>query len=494
MDRIVKISAEQGGEITATQNLLDFRIPNDGSIVDLSKSYLSLNFRQTTTDGTNANVADAVYNSAMTLNTKGSVVQTANYMEPVALVKHANLESQNKGFIENLRDVNVLRLNQNAYFNSEDDKLGTQLDNVLGMQGNHTWGYISPLIQANNQDMSLDVDAVGSQNIDCEHRVHLKDVFNYCKNSAHSTSQNGETRVHFEIDFSRLALDQTAFVNDAFGTGGSKEGYGQINDGASSDTLVLQRVYQQNYKEEIPYYVGMAIVTTAGTINTGAHGAQKRKITNITYNETTGAVSLKLDSTIGAGAIAGLFIEPHSPSAATFNVTKPQLVLYYRNDNPQIQNPYVFTTFSSEKDQFGNTVADVKRQYELEPNCRNMIVISKDVSESLYSDKNLLSYRVAVDNRDLTNRDVVKSSPLAYDRLNRYAMNAGHTVKNVLGQKIFRAHQNDMRSRGSAFDDIFPVFEPMPQTQNMKLVELNLVANAGSMDNIQIFKELVKEV
>ena len=38
MDRIVKISAEQGGEITATQNLLDFRIPNDGSIVDLSKS------------------------------------------------------------------------------------------------------------------------------------------------------------------------------------------------------------------------------------------------------------------------------------------------------------------------------------------------------------------------------------------------------------------------------------------------------------------------
>ena len=123
-----------------------------------------------------------------------------------------------------------------------------------------------------------------------------------------------------------------------------------------------------------------------------------------------------------------------------------------------------------------------------------MIVVSKDEAGSVFSDKNLLSYRVAVDNRDLTNRNVIKSSPLMYDRLNRYAMNAGLQPKHLLAQKLQRGHQNDMRTRGGTFDDLYPVWEPMPLSQNMKLVELNLVANAGTMNDIQIFKELRKAV
>ena len=492
MDSIVRITAEQGGEITSTQNLLDFNIPNDGSVIDLSKSYLSFRFRQTTTDA-DANIADAVFNHAMTFNTK-TTPQTDKYVEPVALIKHANLESQNKGFVENLRDVNVLRLNQNNYFMSEENKLQSQLNNVIGVQSNHTWGYISPLIQAGNDDITLDTNVTVSQNINAEHRVHLKDVFNYCKNQAHSMSQNGQTRVHFEIDFDRLGQDNTAFVADSFSTGGSREGYGEIADAASSDVITLQKVFKQNYKEEIPYYIGMPIVTTGGQINSLAHGSIKRKITNITYNSATGQVALKLNAAIaGAGASDNLFIGPVEASTKSFRVFDPQLVLYKRSDSPQIENPYFFTTFSSEKDNLGS-VAEARRQYELEGDCVNMIVVSKDEGGSVYSDKNLASYRVAVNNRDLTNRNVNKSSPLMYDRLNRYAMNAGLQPKHLLAQKLQRAHQNDMRTRGGAFDDTFPVFEPMPLTQNMKLVELNLVAGAGTMGDIQIFKELRKAV
>ncbi len=496
MDSIVRITAEQGGEITSTQNLLDFNIPNDGSIIDLSKSYLSLRVRQTTSDDSangGPSVTDAVFNHAMTFNTK-TTPQTDRYVEPVAFIKHANIEAQNKGYIENLRDVNVLRLNQNSYFMSEENRLQSQLNSVIGVQSNHTWGYISPLIQAGNDDITLDTGVTVSQNLDAEHRVHLKHVFNYCKNNAHSTSQNGQTRVHFEIDFDRLGLDNTAFVADAFGTGGSKEGYGQITDAPCTDVLALTKVYKDNYKQEIPYYIGMPIVTTAGTLNGVAHGSAKRKIINITYNTTTGVVSLKLDSVInGSGDMAGIFIGPYEANKKSFRIFNPQLVLYKRADNPQIQNPYFFTTFSSEKDNLGG-IADAKRQYELEPQCVNMIVVSKDEAGSVYSDKNLLSYRVAVDNRDLTNRNVIKSSPLMYDRLNRYAMNAGLQPKHLLAQKLQRGHQNDMRTRGGTFDDLFPVFEPMPLSQNMKLVELNLVANAGTMNDIQIFKELRKAV
>lgn len=487
MDRIVKLSAEQGGLITNTQNLLDFRIPNDGGVIDLSKSYVSLRVRQTTSDAA-ANIANAVFNHAITFNVKDA--QTDKYVQPVAFVKHANFESQNKGFIENLRDVNVLRLNQQEFFTSEEEKLGAQVNSVIGGQSNCTWGYLSPLIQASAQDMTANLGGVASQNIDAEHRIHLKDIFNYCNNSAHSTSENGESRIHLEIDRERIALDNTAFVSDAFLR--ANEGHGALADGAGGATVQLRRVYDVDYKSDIPFYVGMPVVTGSGTINGGAHGSVKKQITNIVYDDASGVVSLTLDSAF-AGALVDVDLIPVAASVKDFTMSNPQVVLYYRGDSPSIPKEYQFLTYSSEKDFLGD-ITPSRTQYNLEADSVGVIIVPKDNAQSIFADKNLLSYRLAVDNRDLTNRAVVKNSSLYFDRINRYAMNTNKSVEDLLGQKLQRAHRDDMRTRGGAFADIMPVFEPMPVSNQMKLLEVEFVANAGTMGHVQIFKEMIKSV
>jgi hypothetical protein len=486
MDKIVRLTAEQTGTITSTQNLLDFHISNDGGVIDLSKSYLSLKVRQTTSD-TDANITNAVFNHAMTFNVKDN--QTDKYIDPVGIIKHASLESQNMGGIESLRDVNVLRLNQKNYFESEEQKLKSQINNVIGVQSNNTWGYISPLIQASAQDMSSNTGGVASQNIDAEHRVHLKDIWDYCRNDAHSTSKHGQTRMHLEIDFDRLGLDNTAFVSDAFLA--ANEAYGSIDDAADSADVVLTRVYDINYKQAIPYYVGMPIESAAGTIGGAAHGSIKRRITNITYNETSGKVTLTLNAAVG-GATVGLVIKPAEASTKSFTMLNPQLVLYYRGDSPTIE-PFQYFTYSSEKDFLGD-ITPSRTQYEVEADSVGLIIVPKDNAQSLFADKNLLSYRLAVDNKDLTNRSVFKNSSLYFDRLNRYGMNTNKKIEDILGQKLQRAHRDDMRTRGGTIADVFCIFEPLPVSDKIKLVEIELVANAGNMSHVQIFKEMIKSV
>ena len=41
LNKVVKISSNQGGRFTASNNLVDFDIPSDG-VYDLSKSYVNL--------------------------------------------------------------------------------------------------------------------------------------------------------------------------------------------------------------------------------------------------------------------------------------------------------------------------------------------------------------------------------------------------------------------------------------------------------------------
>ena len=59
MDAYVKIQSVQGGEITNTQNLLDFRLPA-GDVYDLHDSFLNLNGNIDTVDSS-AVGGDAVY-------------------------------------------------------------------------------------------------------------------------------------------------------------------------------------------------------------------------------------------------------------------------------------------------------------------------------------------------------------------------------------------------------------------------------------------------
>jgi len=494
MDSVSRISAEQGGTVDGNHQLLDFIIPNDGSIVDLSKSYFSLKFRNNNTH-TSANIANAVFNNSLNLDDK-SAVQT-HYTPPVGLVMHAHMSNANKGNIETLRDVNSLRLNQKLYFTDEEEQIRSQLNNVIGASANKSWGYISPMIQASNNDMTGNLNGVASRDIDAELRVPMKDIFNFCKNPAYAMSDAGDTNVHLELDFGRLS-QQSAYNDADFSTGANASAFGKITDQAGAvTTVVLDKQYDENYREEIPYYIGLPVTSTAGTINganaeQGQAGVIFKTIANITYSATTRLVTLTLDSAL-AGDTVGLILASVLPTTAGFTAFSPQLVLYKRGDNPEIQRPYNYTTFSSERDNLGNRL-NARRQYEIESECVNVLVATKSDSSSLYSDTPLEHYRIAVNNEDITNRDVVIRSPVRHDRISRYGMNSGKQVKSLMESRLKRlAPFADLRSRRENDGEIFFIMEPMPVTDKMKLVEFELKAQSGqTVGEVQIFKELLR--
>ena len=66
MDRVMKISSNQSGAITASKNLVDFDLPS-GMVYDLSKSYMVIHSSIETTDTNpvaagNASGGTGVYN------------------------------------------------------------------------------------------------------------------------------------------------------------------------------------------------------------------------------------------------------------------------------------------------------------------------------------------------------------------------------------------------------------------------------------------------
>ena len=100
MDNYLKIRSLQGGEITSTQNLLDFTIPASG-VYDLSDSYVNLLGEITAVDSS-ANGGEAVYDLGV-----GWVSADAEkpHFQNVAVVKNVSMDCANKGRIENIREV-----------------------------------------------------------------------------------------------------------------------------------------------------------------------------------------------------------------------------------------------------------------------------------------------------------------------------------------------------------------------------------------------------
>ena len=118
MDAYVKIRSIQGGEITNTQNLLDFRIPA-GDVYDLHDSFIALNGSVDVVDSS-AIGGEAVYPVNLQWVTADA---EKPHFQNVAVVKNCNMDCATKGRIENIRRVDVLRQNLATYVDSQKEQL-----------------------------------------------------------------------------------------------------------------------------------------------------------------------------------------------------------------------------------------------------------------------------------------------------------------------------------------------------------------------------------
>ena len=148
-----------------------------------------------------------------------------------------------------------------------------------------------------------------------------------------------------------------------------------------------------------------------------------------------------------------------------------------------------FTTYSQERDN-GNANTNFSRQYQMESNAVNMLVHLSNVANGLLSTTRPESYRVSINNEETSNRNIFRHTSLYNHKLLKWGLNSNSKIVNLT--------QGYKRSVVNTFDStrqniIEAIYEPLPATGEMNLVNLEINATSGIRD-VNIFKEIVKEI
>lgn len=509
MDRIYKIHSVESEDLSQSQNILTFEIPA-GDVLDLSKSYLSLVAR------VNASTADAEYSGAtfnvsIPINADGS---QDKYQKSVSLIKNARMTSQMKGTLEEFRDVNLLRNFENNVYQHQAKYLGDEYDNFMGLRTYEDFGNISPLIDVSSENI-----VNTNRYIDKRVKIPLHQILNIGRVKLFDTSRIGPCRLQVEVDMARLGLNNDGVTATAANT--ITGYYTSLNRGTILNSAVAGAVtsavlargggtaaltYDNDYQEHIPYYVGMPVRVSSGTLDGANLAGAKTTITDISYESTTGHITLSFSDSLGTIAAAGTVdvkiraLEEAEVTTKTFTLGQAELVAYSvgSNNKPNpMPDQISYTHYTVERD-FINA-ENFKRQYELEADAINAIVLPKESSGSIIPNRQAQEgVRVAVNNELTTDRNVFPYTPLYYHKLNMLSLNQGKTVQNVMGRDYEHsvAPNGDAGQNRGEYAIISYVVEPIKLGEGMTLLEVEMerTAASGNIDSIAIYKERVKSI
>ena len=181
----------------------------------------------------------------------------------------------------------------------------------------------------------------------------------------------------------------------------------------------------------------------------------------------------------------------------TIQVNNAELVL------KQVVNPVnppsvlQFKTHTVEEDN-GNNLANFTRQYQIDEKCMNLIVAMPNCNDGLISNYLYNHYRITINGIDQTLRQIENDSPLERDRKERAFENLGVPLKNI--SKMLRNIKlspnyngaGNVANGGHLNQPRASIIEPMPITQNKKLVGLEI--NGAGLNDIYMFKEVLRNL
>ena len=507
--RKVRILPVQSDNLTTDNNLIDLHIP-PGGIYDASQSYISLiGALKTTTAGGQGNGihnVDVFVNRGAPADNDGTAYNaptgSRELLPSVALVKNAVMISQNKGLVENLRDVNKLRIAQKDYQESLEEKIGNS-HTQFGAFQNKPWGYLSSGVNPGNESFGE-----GAAYIEKEIRIPLKDIFNVCEVNNLDTNYLGDVHIHLEMDMQRLKVHNAYKLNlDCFtvGTPAQRVGFGVIDDNATNAVITqvaLSRKYFHQHAGDCPFYANQVVELQAGkgTVDgvAVAVGQGKSIITALTFGNDQVLLTLNpgidASATTNAGGFVGVALIPSEPATKAYNISKVEMILIENENAPSMSGGLDYTTYTTEKDNGGN-VESFNRQYETEPEAVNLLVHLASPS-SLLSNARPDEVRVSINNEQTTSRDIVKNHSIAYDRYNKLALNSGQPVKSLAQGPRVKVNNSAVQEM-SVIRETELILESLPNTGKMNLVELDINKGGGGVHNIQditLFKEVNRSI
>lgn len=465
----IKLNSLEDGPYSSTYNNVELEIP--AGDYDFSKSYVQLQCSMpdtlTATDINLPFLSSIQVNPATTTAGKKSV----GSLYPISLIKNASLSTDNVGRLQDGRRTNVLRQNLKDIMLSQADKISQQ-NSTYNMIGNFRDGH-NILFRKIERNGTLN-----SQLVQSPIRIDLKDLFSLDGLQQYRGSKLGNTRIHLELQPGVMVPQQlnnnaaviSGIVVKAFVVGAT----------------VIKCVYSQD--RPCPFYNGLSIDVPIDPIAT-----EPKRITGIAYNVTDNTYDLTIDSVmVGALAADGAFSATAYLSTATaqsFVINKVEIVLKKYNNPLPLVPSLNYRTFTTEEVN-GFAIGTYSKMFYLEPECVNLFILFPQTLENgILSIKDpLMTYRLRVDNVDLTNRDILVDSPLYYDRINMTFNNAGNDFKLKNLQMT-----NNPAFIGADMNKLMMICSPVPPTQKEKLLQVSITASKA-IPRMILFKQCLRSV
>ncbi len=541
MESIIKIASEQGFAETwvpadiatapPTQKLIDFIIPANTGTYDLGKCWINVNAevvpKANANEPANTLNSSALYNNDIIAKTD---VQgdKAIMCDLASIVRNADMFCANRGMVESIRRQDTLR---QLLFNVENDKAeqhdgNLNLGNFQGRRGpSNSTSQVVQIMGGNTSVAGVVDTSIKASNTSRDLRIPLSDLFGV-GSALWNTDVYGATRIHLELDTSRLRIEQLGGSEDTstFQPAGQNKAYGAIeplggagatlapmpngNDLGVSSPLVTQIEYF-DYELQMPFYCGQAI--EVAFTNTAGAQTGYAQISGIEYNEGTNstnppngskkvriytALSLYNNATGGAENITAISIKALKSDPATgggvpgdqIRINNAEIVL---TQLPSVNGPdgIDYRTYSTEETQGVAGLTSFNKQILVEPNAQNLLVAHCPTGETMPS-KAWTSYRMSIDNKDVSgNRDIAYNKPLHRDRIARTFNNRGQNISNfsLNAIQVGAAQLADANQLA-----LYPIYETLPLTQQQKVVNFKL--EAAAIQDVIFFKELQKSI
>ena len=539
MEKILKLQSQQGFTETSTVNgavpgqqqfvnskLVDLIIPGSGTY-DLSKSYININMNVNSQKPAGLVIEGelatdtAIYNDDIEFlnSTKAQNISLSNPCS--ILVRNASMTCANRGMVESIRRVNVLK---SAKWNLEND-IATQHDGldrfgaVGGRRGpgNRTSSLLQ--IMGSNVDVNGLINlSIAAQPISRDYRIPLSSLFGVGK-AMWNGDVFGDTRIHLELQPNQLNIDRLGGNEDTvtFDAGGQNKTFGAMQDynagglgqllpagviGSAATPLVTEITYK-DFQLNQCFYVGQGINVALEVGGVTPAVSTNQIITAIEYNSGTNATNPPagdefvrlitrggyVNNTAANEDITNILVKSleSDNTTSTIRINRAEIVL---SEMPGVNGPdsIDYVTYSTEEVQ-GNSQTTFNNQIIVEPNCQNLI-ICPNATSNITPDRAWASYRLAIDNVDVCgNRDVVYASPLHKDRLVRTILNSGESPTNL----TLHAYQNGVgQTAGANQRKLYTILETMPITRTQKLVNMELTS--GGAEDVIYFKELRRTI
>lgn len=491
MNKIVKTTSLQSGSFTATKNLIDFDL-HGGRQYDLRNAYVNLEAVVSQTDVS----GDAViFNWGLQWTNDGGATPLNLAFDNCALVKNARLTSSKKGLLEDIRRSDILRTQLKAYSRNEDDYRGT-LYKAVNQPTNQNNIRLAP---------NIEFKAEGTQksrlnNVNVQ--IPLKDIFELGNSDNLPCDKLGDCRIHLEMNLDKVMVKQA----QGAGTAGTE--FGNPDYVKFENSLAGVSISSVQTKEAFldiansPYWVGQKLSfsgTGAGTGPPANMVSQPAIITSIAKDATTNKLTLTLDRTIftaGAGEFQeNIVCDGVNWSSMELTWTDAELVVEEKGKTEPV-GELEYMTYTNEEDN-GNGLTAFSRQYGVEQECFNLMVCLPDSQTGLLcgnaTKSQYSNYRLRLDNKDLTNRQVDTYSPLYYDRIAMYMLNQNLPLKNLIETNTDILAGFKSRFSASTRFTYF-VGNPLPITPKRKLVQININGTGVGVNEIQLFKSVVRNI